>query len=343
MKVLITGITGRVGANVAQNFLERGHDVRGFVWPGDRQAEKMRLIGAEIVAGDLADSTDVRTAAHGQEVILHLGAAFQAGGPFTPEQYMDTNVKGTFNVLEAALGLGDRLKHVIVTSTDATMFKYPPTGIDDPIAEDSLPLVTTDWYGYSKVLCESLASRYYRHDQLRATVIRFANVWGAGEILKFPSFHLSTFLNQFEKRTDAAGQAAFEKLKAEDAKSNGGPRLIVARDANGRSWKKHNIEVRDIVHAYEQAVGNPNTFGNVYQIGAKEPFTWAELIPYMSEKTGIPYSVVDLPATPNYYEYDLSAARNDFGYDPQLSVFDMVDEAIRYNSEGGGGIIPTRV
>jgi nucleoside-diphosphate-sugar epimerase len=320
MKFLITGITGRVGANVAQNFLNKGHEVRGFVWPGDRQAQKMQSVGAEIVEGDLASLADVQAAAEGREVILHLGAAFQAGGPFTPEQYMQTNVMGTFNVLQASLELGDQLKHVIATSTDATMDKYPPNGIDDPIAEDSLPLVATGWYGYTKVLCENLVERYCRHDNLPATVIRFANVWGAGEILKFPAFHLETFLQQFEHREDDVGKATYERLKAED---DGGPRLIV-------------------VHAYEQAVGNENTFGKVYQIGADKPFAWDELIPYMSEKMGIPYSVVDLATTPNFYEYDLSAARNDFGYAPQLSVFDMVDEAIRYN-EGGGEIIPTKV
>ncbi len=338
MKVLITGITGRVGANVAQKFLHNGHDVRGLVWPSDRQAEKMRSVGAEIVEGDLASSADVKAAAEGQEVILHLGAAFQAGGPFTPEQYIDINVKGTFNVLQASLELGGQLKHLIVTSTDATMSKYPPNGIDEPIVEDSLPLVATDWYGYSKVLCENLVDRYCRHDNLRATVLRFANVWGAGEILKFPSFYLRTFLKQFEHREDAAGKATYERLLAED---DGELRLVVARDIKGRPWKKHNIEVRDIIHAYEQAVGNSNTFGKVYQLGAGKPFTWDELVPYLSEKMGIPYSVVDLAMAPNFYEYDLSAARNDFGYDPQLSIFDMVDEAIRYNEEGGGGIIPT--
>jgi len=343
MKVLITGITGRVGANVAQNFLERGHDVRGFVWPGDRQAEKMKVIGAEIVEGDLASSADVNAAVEGQEAILHLGAAFQAGGPFTPEQYMDTNVKGTFNVLEAALNLGDQLKHVFITSTDATMAKYPAGGIFKPIAEDSLPLSTTDWYGYSKALCESLANRYHAQDDLKVTIIRFANVWGAGEILNFRQFHLNTFLNQFEGRTDDAGKATYEKLLAASDETGGGPRLIVARDANGRPWKKHNIEVRDIVHAYEKAVGNPNTLGNVYQLGANEPFTWDVLIPYISDKTGIPYSTIDLASNPTFYEYDLSAARNDFGYSPSLSVFEMVDEAIRFNKEGGGGIIPTSV
>ncbi len=88
---------------------------------------------------------------------------------------------------------------------------------------------------------------------------------------------------------------------------------------------------------------NPSTFVNVYQLGSKEPFTWDVLIPYISEKTGIPYSTVDLPMNPTFYEYDLSAARNDFGYAPSLSVFEMVDEAIRYNEEGGGSIVPTKV
>ncbi len=343
MKVLITGITGRVGANIAQNFLDHGHDVRGFVWPGDRQAEKMKAVGAEIVEGDLASSTDVNAAVDGREVILHLGAAFQAGGPFTPEQYFDTNVKGTFNVLEASKNLGNQLKHVLITSTDATMFKYPEGGIVKPIAEDSLPLSTTDWYGYSKVLCESLLNRYRAQDDLKGTIIRFANVWGAGEILNFGQFHLSHFLKQFEGRTDDAGKATYEVLQSESAKSDGGPRLIVARDVNGRPWKKHQVEVRDLVHAYDQAVGNPATFGNVYQLGSKEPFTWDVLIPYISEKTGIPYSTVDLATNPTFYEYDLSAAKNDFGYAPTLTLTDMVDEAIRYNTEGGGGIIPTSV
>ena len=95
----------------------------------------------------------------GRDTIFHLGAAFQAGGPFTPEQYFDVNVKGLFNVLEAGLALGDDLRHLIFTSTDATMSKYPPESIGEPIREDSLPLSTTDWYGYSKVLGENLVDR----------------------------------------------------------------------------------------------------------------------------------------------------------------------------------------
>lgn len=343
MNILITGITGRVGANVAQQFLSNGHQVRGFVWPGDRQQEKLKLLGAEIVEGDLKSNDEVKKAAQDMEVILHLGAAFQAGGPFTPEQYFDTNVKGLFNVLEAGLGLGDGLKHLVFSSTDATMFKYPPDGIPEPIREDSLPLVSTDWYGYTKVLGEHLVDRYVRHEDMPATVVRFANVWGAGEVLDFRQFHLQTFLDQFKNRTDDAGRKTYETLKDESDKVNGGPCLIVACDVNGRPWKKHNVEVRDIVHAFDRLVGNENTFGNTYQLGSREPFTWDEIIPYISEKTGIPHCRVNLATNPTFYEYDLSAAKSDFGYSPQNTVKQMVDEAIRYRAEGGGDIIPTKV
>ena len=339
MRILITGITGRIGANVAKRFVDIGHDVTGFVWPGDRQAEKVALIGADIIEGDLSSSSDVATATAGTDAIFHLGAAFQAGGPFTPEQYFDINVKGTFNVLEAALN-SDQMKHVIVTSTDGTMEKYPPEGIEEPIREDSLPLAATGWYGYSKVLAEHLVDRYVRAESLPATVFRFANAWGAGEALDFGQFHMKTFMDQLEGSEDSESRAAYEIMSAA---YDGDPHLIIAADRNGRPWKKHFVEVRDIIHAYENALNNPATFGNTYQLASSEPFRWEVMIPYLAENLNAPYSKVNLPITPTYYEYDISAAKRDFDYNPPLSLFDMIDEAIAHRNTGKSDIIPTKV
>ncbi|MCH7740192.1 MAG: NAD(P)-dependent oxidoreductase [Chloroflexi bacterium] len=337
MKILVTGITGRVGANIASRFIENGHDVRGFVWPGDRMAENMNRVGAEIVEGDLRSRDDVMSAAAGRDTIFHLGAAFQAGGPFTPEQYFDINVKGLFNILEAGLALGDDLRHLIFTSTDATMFKYPPEGIEEPIREDSLPLSTTDWYGYSKVLGENLVDRYVRQHDLPATVIRFANVWGAGEVLTWPQFYLKTFLRNFEGRTDDIGRATYEALKAED---DAGDKLIIACDANGRPWKKHSVEVRDLVHGFEAAAGILKTFGKTYQLAAPTPFTWDEAVPHLANVLDLPYCRVNIAgAAPTYYEYDLSAARSDFGYDPQVGFEQAVEEAIAFKSGKSDAVI----
>lgn len=337
MRILITGITGRIGANVAKRFVDLGHDVTGFVVPGDPQSEKVAQIGADVVEGDLALNADVRTAAEGAEAIFHLGAAFQAGGPFTPEQYFDINVKGTFNILEAALA-SDRIQHVIHTSTDGTMEKYPPEGIEEPIREDSLPLAATGWYGYTKVLTEHLVDRYVRAESLPATVFRFANAWGAGEVLDFGQFHLRTFIEQLQGSEDDDAQHALAMMAEV---YEGEPHLVLAADRNGRPWKKHLVEVRDIVHAYEKVFTNAGTFGKTYQLASSEPFRWEVMIPYLAEKLNAPYTKVNLPITPTYYEYDLSAAKRDFNYDPPLSLFEVIDDAIAHRTSGTSDIIPT--
>lgn len=341
MKILITGITGRIGASVARHFLGKGHEVRGFVWPGDRQSAKLKLLKAEIVEGDLRSLEDVKSAASGCDWIFHLGAAFQAGGPFTHEQYFDTNVKGTFNVLEAGVSLGPKLKHLFFSSTDATMQKYVPGGIPEPMTEKSLPLETTAWYGYSKVLGEHLVDRYVRADHVPATVFRFANVWGAGEVLRFPQFRLSHFIAEFAERKDPAGREMHARLKA---LAGGVEKLVIACDENGRPYKKHCVEVRDIVHAFDSAAGKSSTFGNTYQLGAPRAFTWDEAVPYLATKLEMPFERVNIEGSnPTYYEYDMSAARRDFGYAPKADVFRSIDEALRFEREGGGELIPTHV
>ena len=103
MKILITGITGRIGTNVAKHFINLGHDVTGFSWSKDQKIEKMKNFGCEIITGDLENFDDVNLAVKGNEVIFHMGAAFQSGGPFSPNQYFDINVKGTYNILVASL------------------------------------------------------------------------------------------------------------------------------------------------------------------------------------------------------------------------------------------------
>ena len=66
------------------------------------------------------------------------------------------------------------------------------------------------------------------------------------------------------------------------------------------------------------------------------------MIPYLAEKLNAPYTTVNLPITPTYYEYDVSAAKRDFNYDPTLSLFGMIDEAISHRQTGRGSIIPTK-
>ncbi|MBM31460.1 MAG: hypothetical protein CL764_01235 [Chloroflexi bacterium] len=338
MNILITGITGRVGANVAKFFLDKGHNVTGLVWPNDKQSEKMSLIGAKIIEGDLSDFHDVMKASKNQEIIFHLGAAFQSGGPFTPNQYFDINVKGTFNILESALRYKNEIKHLIIASSDATVFKYPPNGMKNSIKEDSLPQNITDWYGYSKILTENMANRFYYAEKLPVTIIRFAMVWGAGEILSFNQFYTSHFIDQFSKDVDLKNKTIFRKL---NHLLSEGKELIIACDKNGRPWKKHVMDIRDIIQAFEKVIGIKKTFGETYQIAGKYPFTWDEVIPYIGSKTNKSHCRVELPINPTFYEFNLTKSFNDFNYLPEWDVKMMIDDAVRFSESQKGSVIPT--
>jgi nucleoside-diphosphate-sugar epimerase len=338
MNILITGITGRIGANIAKFFLDKGHHVTGFVWANDKQSEKMNLIGAKIIEGDLSEFQDVVSACKDQEIIFHLGAAFQSGGPFSPNQYFDINVKGTFNILESASRYKNELKHLIIASSDATVFKYPSNGIENPIKEDSLPQDITDWYGYSKILTENICNRFFSAEKLPVTIIRFAMVLGAGEILNFNQFYTSHFMEQFSQYNDLKNKTVFRKL---NHLLNEGKELIVACDKNGRSWKKHVMDIRDIIQAFEKIICVKKTFGETYQIAGKSPFTWDEVIPYLSSKINKNYCRVELPINPTFYEFDLTKAFNDFNYLPEWDVKMMIDDALRFSDTEKGSIIPT--
>jgi len=324
MKILITGITGRIGANVASCLKGAGHDIRGLVWPKDPRIEKLEPLGTELVEGSLTDPDDVNRVVMGVDAIYHLGAAFQGGGPFSESDYFDINIRGTFNVLEAARS-NDKLQHLIFASTDAQYAKYPPEGLGDPIREDDTPRKPAGWYALSKSVGEELCEGYVRTFHCPITIIRFCLVVGAGEILDFPQFYLS-------KLKSRPGLAAHWKDQE---------KLVLLRDNKNRPYKKHIADVRDIVQGCVDALGKEAAFGQTIQLGGPKAFTWDEVIPYLSEKLDIPYIDVVSEGTPTFYQFDLSKARELIGFEPQYDIIRTIDDAIKFKAGEDIGILPT--
>jgi nucleoside-diphosphate-sugar epimerase len=324
MKILITGITGRIGSNVAAKLREDGHDVRGLVWPKDPRIEKLEARGMELMEGSLTESADVNRCVEGVDAIYHLGAAFQGGGPFTESDYFDINIRGTFNVLEAAR-TNSGLKHLIFASTDAQYAKYPPEGLEEPIREDTMPRQPSGWYALSKSMGEELCNGYVRTFHMPITIIRFCLVVGAGEILNFPQFYLSNL----KSRPDMKDLW------------NGDEKLVLQRDKKNRPFKKHIADVRDIVQGCLDALEKKASYGETIQLGGPKPFTWDETIPYLSEKLDIPYIDVVAQGTPTHYQFDLSKARTLLGFEPQYDIITMIDDALRFRDGEDIGVLPT--
>jgi nucleoside-diphosphate-sugar epimerase len=324
MKILITGITGRIGANLAASLVGQGHQVRGLVWDRDPRVEKLAGLGVELCRGSITQAGDAVAAVAGMEVVYHLGAAFQGGGPFTEEEYFEINVRGTFNMLEAARRQG--VKQFLFAGTDALYEKYIPGGMTAPITEEA-PRRPRGTYALTKSVGEELVNGYFLGHGLPTTILRFAMVLGAGEILDFPQFYLS-------KMQDSAPELA--------ALWQGEEKLVALKDPQGRYYKKHVAEVRDIVHGCLCALGKEAAQGQTFQLAGPRPFTWDEAVGQLGAALKLPVIEAQLSGTPTYYEFELSKARMLLGFDPQFDLGRMIADALRFRQGEALGVLPTR-
>ncbi len=324
MPILITGITGRIGANLARTLVKGGHSVRGLVWPRDPRIDKLNGLDVELVSGSLTNPGDVQRAAKGVRAVFHLGAAFQGGGPFSESDYFEINVRGTFNLLEAARAQ-DPPPRFIYAGTDAIYEKYVQGGLAEPILEDRTPRHIRGWYALSKSLGEELCTGYWLTYKLPVVVLRFCMVFGAGEVVDFPPFHLSGLQRRPEFKGMRHGRAC----------------LVVLKDQEGRPYKKHVADVRDIVHGCVGALHAQAVFGETIQLAGPEPFTWDGAVPYLSDCLGVPFIEAVLQGDPTFYEFDLTKARRLLRFRPRYDIRQMIDDALAYRRGEDIGVLPT--
>jgi len=179
MKVLVTGADGFIGSHVTEAMVRAGHDVRAFVFynsfnswgwldhcGGDVKDQ------FDVFAGDIRDPHGVRTAMKGREAVLHLAALIAIPYSYhSPDTYVDTNVKGTLNIVQAARDLG--LSRVVHTSTSEVY----GTAQFVPITENH-PLQGQSPYSASKIGADHIALSFYYSFGTPVTVLRPFNTYG---------------------------------------------------------------------------------------------------------------------------------------------------------------------
>ena len=178
-KILVTGADGFIGSHLVEALVHSGYEVRAFVlynsfnswgWLDDCTSEIKEKF--EIFSGDIRDPAGVRAALRGCDAVLHLAALIAIPYSYhSPDTYVETNIRGTLNVLQAARDLG--VSKVIHTSTSEVY----GTAKFVPITEDH-PLQGQSPYSATKIGADQLALSFHSSFDLPVSVIRPFNTYG---------------------------------------------------------------------------------------------------------------------------------------------------------------------
>lgn len=178
-RVLVTGAGGFIGSHLVDELLHRGADVTAFVHYNARNDWGMlegRYTDAtpylKVIAGDVTDALFVKKAVADKEVVFHLAALI--GIPYSyvaPESHINTNIKGTLNVMQASLD--EETTRIVTTSTSEVYGSAQYTPIDE-----KHPLQGQSPYSASKIGADKIAESFYCSFGLPVTTIRPFNTFG---------------------------------------------------------------------------------------------------------------------------------------------------------------------
>jgi NAD dependent epimerase/dehydratase len=178
-RILVTGADGFIGSHLVEGLLDKGSRVRAFVfynsfnnWGWLDTLRKEELDRIEVVPGDIRDPNGVRNAMQGMDMVFHLAALIAI--PFSyhsPDSYVDTNIKGTLNVLQAVRETD--CSRVLITSTSEVYgtAKYVPIDEQHPFQGQSP-------YSATKIGGDRLAESFYRSFNTPVTIVRPFNTYG---------------------------------------------------------------------------------------------------------------------------------------------------------------------
>lgn len=178
-KVLVTGADGFIGSHLVEYLARNGVEVRAFVYYNsfnswgwlDETSEDVKQ-SLDVFSGDIRDPNGVRAAVKGCDVVLHLAALIAIPYSYhSPDTYIDTNVKGTLNVVQAARDYG--VERVVHTSTSEVY----GTARFVPITEEH-PLQGQSPYSASKIGADQIATSFFLSFNTPVTVIRPFNTYG---------------------------------------------------------------------------------------------------------------------------------------------------------------------
>jgi len=295
-RTLVTGGTGFIGSYVAQDLVEHGHDVVAYDLSTDTRILEKLDVADEVTVrrGDVSDPTDVVRAVRetGAERIVHLAALLTTTARENPRSALTVNVEGTNNVFEAARTLDDQVERVAWASSAAVY--APPRNYDDWVTEDDLVYPDT-LYGATKEYNEHQARVYAEDHDLSLVALRPTVAYGP-----YRETGGSAFLANIVEKP-----ALGESFSVEY-----GDQVI--------DWQ----HVEDIAQAFRLAAAVPDEdlSRRVYNVRGTVATIREAVETVRSILPDADLSVSDEGELPWTQKLEMTAAREDLGYDPEYDL-----------------------
>ncbi|WP_166355556.1 NAD-dependent epimerase/dehydratase family protein [Phytoactinopolyspora limicola] len=345
MRVLVTGATGRVGANLVNRLVSQGVQVRAMVMPADPQVRKLTSMpGVQLVEADLSDQLTIDDACRGVTHVAHLAAQLVRGS--TPvDRFYDVNAFGTLRLLEGVVRAGG-VERFVLASTDGTYRPGDPPTV--PLPEDT-PQEPADYYGTSKLLGEVILRNHAAQFDIDYSIVRFATVLDPAEarrqfrvgsvreVLRRDAMGKDTNIWQLFRRHPHLLQIFDDVVGGADDDD-----AVAVVGADGQPWSIHMLDVRDAVQGVHLALTVPDASGRAFNIAAAEPTDYDEGASIISELDGVQKLVVKMPFTWRL-EMTVDAARTTLGYRPRHTFRSMVEDATAGRLDHDKTYIPARV
>ena len=299
-RVLVTGATGMVGSWLVKALLARQAYVVALVLDADPQTELYRSADIDdvaVVSGALEDLATLERAVtlHEVDTVIHLGAQTIVGAAHRAPLYtFESNIRGTYNLLEACRRHADLVKRVVVASSDKAYGEQ-----DLPYTEAS-PLLGRHPYEVSKSCADMLAQSYHHTYGVPVTIARCGNIYGGGDLnwSRIVPGTIRDFLH--------------------------GRRPIIRSDG---TFRRDYIFVDDAVSAYlrlAESAGRPDVAGRAFNFSDESPSTVLQIVAALQRVMGCTHLEPDVRNTcvgeiPHQW-VSAEAARAVLGWSPSVTL-----------------------
>jgi nucleoside-diphosphate-sugar epimerase len=334
VKVLVTGGTGRIGANVVKRLAERGDSVRCVVRPQTDRKHKLKPFDVEIVEVDLRDTEGLTQTVVGVDAIIHLGVKLR--GP-TNLEHLTINTAPTLTLLEAARTLNPNLQRFVYGSSDTL---YPHTGyMPNLITPADIFTRPRGMYAVSKVASEAMVASYHQQYGIPTVTLNIPYTFCGREFLgeRVPQISplIESHITDHQRREPS--EASTSCLKELQAHYENGERLVIPLCPEGPAFKRHLGDVRDVVTACVLALEKETAVGEAFII-MSHPFRFEEAVPHLEKVSGLESVSVRFPFA-EFYEYDVSHTTDRLGFVPEYDGKQMLEDAWRHKQGEEIGVV----